>query len=47
MNKIKNSRAFRIFLSILVAVILWFYVNNMDPNPREMPVDDVPVVLIG
>ena len=47
MNKIKNSRAFRIFLSILVAVILWFYVNNMDPNPREMPVDDVPVVFIG
>ena len=47
MNKIKSSKAFRIGLSILVAFILWFYVNNIDPTPRDMPFNDVPVVFTG
>ena len=47
MNKIKSSKAFRIGLSILVAFILWFYVNNIDPTPRDMAFNNVPVEFIG
>ena len=47
MNKIKNSKAFRIGLSILVAFILWFYVNNFDSTPQELKVNDVPVIFTG
>lgn len=47
MNKIKNSKAFRIGLSILVAFVLWFYVNNVDSTPKDLTFNDVPVMFIG
>ena len=47
MNKFKNSKTFRIIISILVAFVLWFYVDNIDTTPRETRANDVPVVFIG
>ena len=47
MNKIKNSKSFRIGLSILVAFIIWLYVDITDTTPREITVWNVPVELIG
>lgn len=47
MNKFKNSKAFRISLSILVAFILWFYVSNIDSTPKDLSVNNVPVVFVG
>lgn len=47
MNKFKNSKTFRIIISILVAFILWFYVDNIDTTPREIRANEVPVVFIG
>lgn len=47
MNKIKNSKSFRIGLSILVAFIIWLYVDITDTTPREITAWNVPVELIG
>ena len=47
MNKFRSSKAFRIGLSILVAFILWFYVSNIDSKPKDVSVNNVPVVFIG
>ena len=47
MNKIKNSKAFRIGISILVALIIWLYVENIDPSIVTLDVRNVPVEFIG
>ena len=47
MSNFKNSKTFRIIISILVAFVLWFYVDNIDTTPQETRANNVPVVFIG
>jgi len=47
MDKIRNSKAFRIALSILAALMLWLYVDNIDPSIVPLDVRDIPVEFIG
>ena len=47
MNKIKNSKSFRIGISVLVALIIWLYVENIDPSIVTLDVRNVPVEFIG
>lgn len=47
MSEFKNSKTFRIIISILVAVVMWLYVDNIDTTPVEQRVNDVPIRFIG
>ena len=47
MNNIKNTKTFRAILSILVALIIWLYVENIDPSIIDLNVRDIPVEFIG
>ena len=43
MNKLKNSKAFRIVISILVALVIWLYVEEIDPSITTTTIRRVPV----
>ena len=47
MNNIRNTKTFRVILSILVALIIWLYVENIDPSIIPLQVRDIPVEFIG
>jgi len=47
MDKIKNSKAFRIAISVLAALMLWLYVDNIDPSIVSLDVRNIPVEFIG
>lgn len=48
MNKLdRSSRRFNIVLSILIAVLLWFYVVNVENPTGETTIPGVPVALQG
>jgi len=47
MDKIKDSKAFRIALSILAAFMLWLYVDNIDPSIVSLDVRNIPVEFTG
>ncbi len=47
MSEFKNSKTFRIIISILVAVVMWLYVDNIDTTPVEQRVFNVPIRFIG
>ena len=42
MNNIRNTKTFRVILSILVALIIWLYVENIDPSIIPLQVRDIP-----
>ena len=47
MSELKNSKVFRIVISVLVALVIWLYVDNLDDTPRTLRVNNVPVTFIG
>lgn len=47
MNSIKNTKTFRVILSILVALVIWLYVENIDPSITTLTVRDIPVEFVG
>ena len=47
MSELRNSKTVRIVLSILVALVVWLYVDAQDTDPRTLRVQNVPVEFIG
>ncbi len=47
MNKIKNSKAFRIGISVLAALLIWLYVENIDPSIVSLDVRNIQVEFVG
>ena len=46
-KKILDSKVLYIFLSVLLAVILWFYVTSLDGNEQDQPISNIPVTFVG
>ena len=46
-KKILDSKVLYIFLSIIIAVALWFYVTSLDGNLSEKPIRNIPVTFVG
>lgn len=46
-KKILESKALFVFLSIVVAIILWFYVTSLDGNQHTKTIKNVPVTFTG
>ena len=47
MSDFKNSKTFLVILSILCAVFLWLYVENIDPTITTLNVYGIPVDFVG
>ena len=47
MREFWNKKTVRIILSVLVALVIWFYVDSQDDTPRIVRVNDVPIEFIG
>ena len=47
MSDFKNSKTFLVILSILCAVFLWLYVENIDPTITTLNVYGIPVEFVG
>jgi YbbR domain-containing protein len=46
-NNIKKNKAFYIVLSILIAIVLWAYVVNVENPDIEVTISDIPVTFVG
>jgi len=46
-KKILDSKALYVFLSIVIAVALWFYITSQDGNEREEPINNIPITFVG
>ncbi len=46
-NKLINSRMFLIVVSIILAIMLWIYVVNVENTNMEVNIRDIPVTFIG
>lgn len=46
-NKVLSSRAFFIVVSVLISIVLWLYVVNVENNEIDITVPNVPVTFIG
>ena len=46
-KKILDSKSLYIFLSILIAVIMWFYVTSLDGNEDSKSISNIPVTFVG
>ncbi len=46
-NNIKKGKVFYIVLSILIAVVLWAYVVNVENPDIEVSISDIPVTFVG
>jgi len=46
-KKILDSKILYIFLSVLIAVFLWFYVTSLDGNEEKKIIRNIPVTFIG
>ena len=47
MREFWNKRTVRIIISILVALVIWFYVDSQDTEPRTVRVNNIPVEFTG
>ena len=47
MSNFKNSRTFLAILSVLCAILLWLYVENIDPTIKTLTVHSIPVEFVG
>ena len=47
MNKLRNSRTFRICISVFAALVIWLYVENIDPSIVSLSVRNIQVEFIG
>lgn len=46
-KKILDSKALYVFLSVLIAVALWFYITSQDGNERTETINNIPVTFVG
>ncbi len=46
-NKILTSRAFFIVVSVLISIVLWLYVVNVENNEIDVTVPNIPVTFLG
>ena len=47
MREFWNKKTVRIIISILVALVIWFYVDSQDTEPRTVRVNNIPVEFTG
>ena len=47
MREFWNKRTVRIIISILVALVIWVYVDSQDTEPRTVRVNNIPVEFTG
>lgn len=46
-KKILDSKALYVVLSILIAVVMWFYVTSMDGNQQSKSIRNIPITFSG
>ena len=46
-KKILDSKILYVFLSVLIAVFLWFYVTSLDGNEEKEIIRNIPITFIG
>ena len=46
-KKILDSKALYVFLSIIIAIALWFYVTSLDGNNDTKTIHNIPVTFVG
>lgn len=46
-KKILDSKALYIILSVVISVVLWFYVINLDGNEKTQPIRNIPITFVG
>jgi YbbR domain-containing protein len=46
-SNIKKNKAFYIVLSVLIAIVLWAYVVNVENPDIEVTISDIPVTFVG
>lgn len=46
-KKILDSKALYVFLSIVIAIALWFYITTLDGNERTEPINNIPITFVG
>lgn len=46
-SKILNSKALYMFLSILIAVVMWFYVTSLEGNEDDKWITNIPITFTG
>lgn len=46
-KKILDSKALYVFLSVIIAIALWFYITSQDGNERTEPVNNIPITFVG
>lgn len=46
-KKILDSKILYIFLSVIIAISLWFYVTSLDGNEEEKTIRNVPITFVG
>lgn len=46
-KKILDSKALYIFLSVVIAIALWFYVTSLDGNEDTQTINNIPITFVG
>jgi len=46
-KKILDSKALYVFLSVVIAVALWFYITSLDGNERTETINNIPITFVG
>lgn len=46
-KKILDSKILYVFLSVFLAIILWFYVTSLDGNEQDQTISNIPVTFVG
>lgn len=46
-KKILDSKLLYIFLSVVLSVVLWFYVTTLDGNQNTEPIRNIPITFVG
>lgn len=46
-KKILDSKALYVFLSIVIAIALWFYITGLDGNERTETIGNIPITFVG
>lgn len=46
-KKILDSKILYVFLSVLIAVFLWFYVTSLDGNEEKKVIRNIPITFVG
>lgn len=46
-KKILDSKALYVFLSVIIAIALWFYITSLDGNERTETISNIPITFVG